>query len=301
MSGKNPIPTRDPQIYEGTNIIVPFGGTTIVKGKRDPTANDKKYPISSYWVNTATNTVFFLTSNGTWVQVVVAALGGLTLNGVLIGQGSAPIIATAAGTNGQLLIGATSAAPAFGTVTSTGSTLTYTTGANTLNIDITAPVTVPNGGTGRITLTNHGVLIGAGTSAITQSAVGATGTVLAGNTGADPTFQALTDLNVVDVTGTSQAMAVGTTYIADNAGLVTLTLPSTAAQGTIMKIIGNGAGGWSLAQNASQNVKFNGLTTTTGTGGSMSSTNRYNCVTLFCTVANTTWVVANASGSFTFV
>ncbi len=49
---------------------------------------------------------------------------------------------------------------------------------------------VAGGGTGRVTLTNHGVLVGAGTSAITQLSVGATGTVLIGSTGADPVFSA---------------------------------------------------------------------------------------------------------------
>ncbi len=53
-----------------------------------------------------------------------------------------------------------------------------------------SPQPVVEGGTGRSTLTNHGLLIGAGTTGITQSSVGATGTVLIGNSAADPTFTA---------------------------------------------------------------------------------------------------------------
>lgn len=49
-------------------------------------------------------------------------------------------------------------------------------------------LTVPNGGTGRATLTNHGVLVGAAASAITQLSVGTTGQLLVGATGADPAF-----------------------------------------------------------------------------------------------------------------
>ena len=56
-------------------------------------------------------------------------------------------------------------------------------GVNTL----TLPLTVANGGTGDVTLTNHGVLLGQGTSPITP-VVGGTGTVLHGNTGGDPNF-----------------------------------------------------------------------------------------------------------------
>jgi hypothetical protein len=49
-------------------------------------------------------------------------------------------------------------------------------------------LTVPNGGTGRATLTNHGVLVGAATTAITQLTAGTTGQLLVGATGADPAF-----------------------------------------------------------------------------------------------------------------
>ena len=52
-------------------------------------------------------------------------------------------------------------------------------------------LTVPNGGTGATTLTTHGVLIGEGASAVAVTAVGTTGQVLTGVSGADPTFQAL--------------------------------------------------------------------------------------------------------------
>jgi hypothetical protein len=51
-------------------------------------------------------------------------------------------------------------------------------------------VGIVGGGTGAATLTNHGVLLGQGTSAIAATSVGATGTVLIGNTAADPTFSA---------------------------------------------------------------------------------------------------------------
>ena len=62
----------------------------------------------------------------------------LTLNGVLIGGGTGDITALGVGTNGQVLLGATSAAPAFATLTSTGGTITFTTGANSLNLEVTS-------------------------------------------------------------------------------------------------------------------------------------------------------------------
>ena len=39
-------------------------------------------------------------------------------------------------------------------------------------------------------------------------------------------------------------MAVDTGYVANNAGLVTLTLPDTAALGKVVAVAGLGAGGW---------------------------------------------------------
>ena len=105
----------------------------------------------------------------------------------------------------------------------------------------------------------------------------------------------------VDVTGTSQAIAVNTGYIADNASLCTLTLPATAAQGTVFRIAGNGAGGWLLAQNASQTVKFGNVATTAGVGGSLASTDAGDALECLCVVANNTWRVLSAVGNLTVV
>ncbi len=110
-----------------------------------------------------------------------------------------------------------------------------------------------------------------------------------------------TGLTWSEVTGTSQAGAVNNAYILNNAGLVTLTIPTTAAVGDIVRVVGKGAGGWLIAQNASENINFGNLTTTTGVGGSLASTNRYDCVELVCTVANTTWTVMSSVGNITVV
>lgn len=185
------------------------------------------------------------------------------------------------------------------------------------------PCQVSLGGTGQATLTNHGVLVGAATSAVTQLSVGTNGQVLIGASAADPAFATLTstggtiayttganslNLDVVagggmpwtDVTGTSATMAVNNGYVADNAGLVTLTLPATAAFGSVFRIVGKGAGGWTIAQATGQTIHFLGSNTTTTTG-SLSSTTRYDCVELICTTANTDFVVRSSMGNITIV
>ena len=152
-------------------------------------------------------------------------------------------------------------------------------------------------------VTQHAVQIGGvNNHTLTSLGVGTNGQVLLGSTGADPVFATLTGtggitfttgagtlainntgggLSWVDVTGTSQAMAVNTGYLADNAGLVTLTLPATAVQFSVIVVAGFGAGGWKIAQNANQLINFgSAAATTTGITGSLASTNRYDCVSL---------------------
>lgn len=103
------------------------------------------------------------------------------------------------------------------------------------------------------------------------------------------------------VSGTSQALAINNGYEANNAALVTLTLPATAAFGSTIKIMGKGAGGWKVAQNASQIIFLGSSTTTTGTGGSLASTNRRDCIEMVCSTTDTEWTVVDSIGNITVV
>ena len=94
--------------------------------------------------------------------------------------------------------------------------------------------------------------------------------------------------------GPAVAMAVDNGYIPTNVALVTLTLPAVSVVGDIVEICGEGAGGWTIAQNAGQQIQFGNLATTVGVAGSISSTNQYDTIRLLCRVANTSWsVLAN--------
>lgn len=127
------------------------------------------------------------------------------------------------GTNGQVLVGATTADPAFATLTSSDSSITFTTGANSLSLQVTSGTTVgktitgdsggalsPTSGNWNILgsgstttvgsgstltvqltgLTNHAVLVGAGTTTITKVSPSATSGVplISQGASADPTF-----------------------------------------------------------------------------------------------------------------
>jgi hypothetical protein len=104
-----------------------------------------------------------------------------------------------------------------------------------------------------------------------------------------------------EVTGTSVSAAVNNGYILNNAGLVTLTIPTTAAVGDVLRVVGKGAGGFTIAQNTSESINYGDNTTTTGTGGSLSSTHRYDAVDLVCVTANTVWNVTSSIGNLTVV
>lgn len=118
---------------------------------------------------------------------------------------------------------------------------------------------------------------------------------------ADRQFRTPGGLTKTEVTGSTVSLAVNTIYVMNNAGLVTGTLPDTAAFGEIIRVVGKGAGGWKIAQNASENIRFGIVVTTTGTGGYLASSIQYDCVELLCTVADTTWTVISYIGNITYV
>lgn len=172
------------------------------------------------------------------------------------------------------------------------------------------------------TITQHGHVIGAANNNITSLGVATNGQLPIGSTGADPVLATLTagtgvsitnaagsitiaalggGLTWNDVTGTSAAMAINNGYLADNAGLVTLTLPATAVQFSILRVAGKGAGGWTIAQNANQQIILGSSSSTSGVTGAISSTNANDCIELIATVggASTIWTALSSVGNLT--
>lgn len=99
------------------------------------------------------------------------------------------------------------------------------------------------------------------------------------------------------VSGTSQAMLGNNGYITNNAGLVTLSLPASSTVGDEIDIIGKGAGGWSIAQGAGQQIVIGNSSSTIGAGGSVASTNAKDSLQIICTATNTEWTVLGAPQS----
>ena len=96
---------------------------------------------------------------------------------------------------------------------------------------------------------------------------------------------------------TAQTASVSNGYVGTATTLTTITLPSTAAFGSIIEVVGTGTGLWRISQNANQFINFGIVGTTTGTTGYLSATSQYDCVKLLCTSANTAFVVTSAIGN----
>ena len=129
-----------------------------------------------------------LIGQGNGASPTYAAIGtssGLTAHGVVVAEGNSAFVATSVGTNGQVLLGATGADPAFGTITSPNSTITFTTGANSLAMDVNGSkvgetITGQSGGALSPTAGNwniNGASTAAGTTPVTTSGAVSTLTV----------------------------------------------------------------------------------------------------------------------------
>lgn len=196
---------------------------------------------------------------------------------------------------------------------------------NSVNISAAGLVRYDGAGTFTgVTVTNHSPLIGAASNGITSLGPLTDGQLIIGSTGADPSAAGLTagtgisiatgagsitinstgaggGIPWTEVVGTSQAAAINNGYLTNNVGLVTVTLPATAAQFSVIAIVGKGSGGWLIAQNANQKIIFGNTATTVGVAGSLASTNANDCVYLLATTggASTFWTVLNSVGNIT--
>ena len=356
------------------------------------------------WGKTTTDHTLLI-GNGTGVAIGSLAVG--STGEVLVGNSaadpswSATVLATTFDTNvvaaGVTLAGTTLSAD--GTDANININIT-SKGTGQVIIDdlqLTADLAVTEGGTGASALTDHGVLIGSGTGAITPLSVGGAGVILTGVAASDPTWTTATypatigigellhgsAANVIGglgigttgkilrgVTGAAPAWSTATYpdtaaigdvliatssnviaavsgaatatwvltangsgtsptfqapgggggglawsvetanmtaavdkgYIANKAGLLTFTLPATAAAGKVFRFSGmNTAVGWRVAQASGQTIYFGSLATTTGVGGYLEATAIRDAVEIVCVTADTNFNVVSCIGNITVV
>jgi hypothetical protein len=166
-----------PASYDFNATTANFGTATITNASWNGNTIGTAYGGTGLTSFSAANYALYSTSSSALVAgTLPVAAGGsgattFTANGVLYGDGTNPLGATAAGTTGQVLIGNTGAAPSWGTVSSSlvssfqtslsGLTpSTATTGAVTL----AGTLGVTSGGTGTSTAFTTGSVVFAGAS-----------------------------------------------------------------------------------------------------------------------------------------
>jgi hypothetical protein len=195
---------------------------------------------------------------------------------------------------------------------------------NIINANSVTPLPTSRGGSGVSSPTAHGILVGEGSSPFNSVVLGA-GNVLIGTTSSDPVAASLTagtgisisslsgSISIsttsaptgwVDQTTTPVTMTANTGYTSDaGATQIVLTLPTAANIGDKVEINGKGSGLWQIAQAASQQIFYGDVSTTAGTGGSITSTLQYDCITLraLTSGATSTWVVVSAVGNHSVV
>lgn len=173
MSGKNPLgQSKEPQAYEGTNLILPTGGWRLVTSSRAPTTNDLKYPLGTLWVNKLTSIAYVLVTNpGVWV--VVGTSGGQSINGNLTFESAGNrIISTSVGTT------TAAGANSFGSVTLTNGTATVsTTSVTASSLIFLSRMTVGTTGANDLGVLSVGTIV-AGTSFIINAWSSTNATVL---------------------------------------------------------------------------------------------------------------------------
>lgn len=272
-------------------VIIGAGGNTIntigtgTSGECLVSAGSGSPPVFSNCASVAGatvagNAICAQNTSGTLVDcgVALSSVADQTLLGNNLGFAAAPqsLSASAVRTLLGLATIATSGSASdlsTGTIPSGRLTGAYTgiTGVDTLTSGTwqASTIAVSFGGTGNSTLTNHGVLVGAATSAITQLAAAAAGTVLTGQgVTSDPAFTATPTLGVAGATLGTLALAgntSGTVTVrpAAAAGTWTLTLPTTGGtNGYVLQTDGSGTTTWAVSGSGSGTIN-------SGTAGQM--------------------------------
>lgn len=206
-------------------------------------------------------------------------------------------------------------------------------------VNFNNPVDVANGGTGSTTLVADALLLGNGAGALQTvtlaggemlvgSGAGAPVATTLGNgelfiggttTGAQPaTLTAGTNISITNGDGSITIDASGALAWNIETSDITLTaavgaiaattgaareftLPVTANVGDTFYVIDeeSNANPLTIAQNATQSIRFGNQVTTTGVGGSLVSTQQGDCLTIVCTAQNTAFTVFSSIGNWT--
>ena len=272
-----------------TNVTLTLGGTPA-------TSLLKAVSITAGWTGTLSGT-----RGGTGVNNGASTItigGNVTFSGAFTFAGTVTGATTVTfPTTGTLAT--TSQLPTPAALTEVNDTNVTLTLGGTPATALLQATSITAGWSGTLSGTRGGTGVNNGSSTITiggnvtySGAFTFTGTLTNTTSVTFPTSGTLAttaQLNFPTFTAASSTpitAAVNTGYYITDASQVTITLPATAAAGSIVAIVGTGAGGWILAPGSGQTIKVLSQSAST----SITSASQYDCIEVVCTVANTTWV-----------
>ncbi|MDD5212324.1 MAG: hypothetical protein PHV62_07900, partial [Sulfuricurvum sp.] len=266
---------------DGTNNVYTTATFPVVGGTAGNIfiSNGTNYVAStSLWPNTVGTALHLLLSDGTSNVYSTPAYpnASVTAGKVIISDGTNYIASTSIFPNTVGAVGkiirSDGTVNAYTTATFAdtyaASTLLYSNGANTVTGLATA-------NSAALVTTSAGVPIWTGSMTDGQVVVGSTGaTPVAATVGSSGNISITVGAGTLSigtsgfasfaynsVAGTTQSAAVNNGYVISNASQTTVTLPATAALGSVIAVQGNGAGGWILTANTGQTIKLGSSTT----------------------------------------
>jgi hypothetical protein len=218
---------------------------------------------------------------------VLNIVGGMGIS--TTGAGNTVTINAAANIPLTFTEDAGSATPVANNLNVLGGTGINTAGAGdtiTINADASVALTYTADVGSATPAANNLNIFGAGST--TTSGAGSTITITSTGGGI-----AWTEVTVVGPT----QMVNDHGYITNNASPVQLLLPLTSAIGSTIVIVGKGAGGWLITQNAGQSILLGASTTTVGVTGTVGSSEPSACIEMVCITADTVWRIRDSAGN----
>lgn len=309
----------------GTNPVVPdINGLIAIQGSGSITTVGGTNSLTPQLTGLTNHTVLVGAGTDTITKVGPGTLGQVLMsNGAGVDpsfqNGGSSILNTITGDSGGAL------SPTLGNFNLLGAGSITTVGAgSTLTTQLTGlTLNAIQVGAGTTTLTqlgpvNRAVLTSSATGVPAMTALATNGQIIIGSTAGAPAAGTITgtaisvtngsnsiSLSVTgggltwnNVTGASQTVFSSNGYIANRATLVTFTMNSTNS-GDVSRIVGKGAGGWTLLPSGTQRF-FIGSQASTVTTGSLSSTNAGDCVELVA-LNSTDIIVTSMIGNITVV
>lgn len=176
-------------IHERVNLLIDLqgGGGIIYLGTKDTTGD---YPNGTWRINGSSTSEYLiqLKESGSWVTKGDIDSDSLATfaNLILTGTTASRLLAT---NSSKQLVSSDLASWIAGTANEIDIT---DDGDGTITIGLVDPLAVNKGGTGVATLTDHGILLGSGTGAVTPLASATNGQLPIGSTGVDPVLAVLT-------------------------------------------------------------------------------------------------------------